>query len=92
MPFALFIFFYGGTEKFAGFNGYADLENLIFTKTKFKPMLCNFMNIKYEHKAVLIKQVENADTWQTGLISFIGKVQRFFEVRRLNQWRTLSIS
>lgn len=65
---------------FVGFNSYADLDDLVFA------------NAKYEHKVVLLKQIENANTWQTGLINFIRKVQRFFEVRRLNQWRTLSIS
>ena len=82
------------TEMFIGSNGYADLDDFDFTNTKLKPLhlLCNFMNTKYEYKTVLVKQIENANTWQTGLISFIGKVQRFFEVRRLNQWRTLSIS
>ncbi len=65
---------------FVGFNSYADLDDLVFA------------NAKYERKVVLLKQIENANTWQTGLINFIRKVQRFFEVRRLNQWRTLSIS
>ena len=80
---------------FRNLNNFAAINNSIFTNENATPLNCgNFVkNCKRVHDVTLKNSmVDNANSWQTGLYYFIETVQRFFEVRRLEQWRLLSIS
>lgn len=80
---------------FRNLNNFAAINNSIFTNENATPLNCGNLvkNCKRVHDVTLKNSmVDNANSWQTGLYYFIEAVQRFFEVRRLEQWRLLSIS
>ena len=90
-----YLSYFWRTAMFRNLNNFAAINNSIFTNENATPLNCGNLvkNCKRVHDVTLKNSmVDNANSWQTGLYYFIEAVQRFFEVRRLEQWRLLSIS
>jgi hypothetical protein len=80
---------------FRNLNNFVGINNSIFTNGNTTPLNCENLvkNCKCKHYVALKNSmVNNAKSWQAGLYYLLDEVQRFFNVRRLEQWRLLSIS